>query len=97
MFPKMFPNSTHTFMSCALPKVERKDMTFYFVKCTIFPQSFENFNVTNEKPHVTLQMEGALYDVMHSQELLGIFQIAKMPISMSVSLFKMLALCFFLF
>jgi hypothetical protein len=43
-------------------------MPFYFVKCTLFPQSFENFNVTNEKSHVTLQMEGALYDVMHSQE-----------------------------
>jgi len=49
-----------------------KDMTFYFVKCTIFPQSFQNVNVTNEKPHVTLQIKGELYDVMHSQERVGI-------------------------
>jgi len=49
-----------------------KDMTFYFVKCTMFPQSSQNFNVTNEKPHVTLQIDGELYDVMHSQERVGI-------------------------
>jgi hypothetical protein len=71
-------------------------MTFYFVKCTIFPQSFENFNVTNKKPHVTLQMESALYDVMHSQERVGISN-SQMPISRSVSLFKMLAFHFILF
>jgi hypothetical protein len=67
-----------------------KDMTFYFVKCSIFPQSFEKFNVTNEKPHVTIQMESALYDVMHSQGRVRISN-SQMPISRSVSLFKMLA------